>query len=408
MESLFRCVFCFAFCFAVLLLRLPSVRAEKPFERRVTVQVNPGLNSSMVPLGLVVNLVHYQAVGPHDTLHYVWSTIGAPTVLLVHCTGNQSQLKVDWEQLLKNGSRSLRIIPEDKVTFSQAVVFSELMEFYDVNDTADMEKSQQLSPAYRLEDFVWEDVNSTFNPTTLGVEFRGRNATGPKGNFNNGSISISVMVYKSTGREKSLPKLEYSANSTQFQFRVDKVMPRSNRSRFGLGLLVTQRSNGTTRLESVHTIDDEHTPSIFEMVQLIVSQQNASKAEGFVQWKPVAYTSDPPNRGASSPCHHYPMPPVTHSVPGSSIAFAYYGPDGFTAALNVSFGIGEDGFYNATQFFSWTGLVGYGTPAKDSFSVLVIIIMAVGLGISAVLLLITAVVACVKWRHKAQGYEPID
>lgn len=57
-----------------------------------------------------------------------------------------------------------------------------------------------------------------------------------------------------------------------------------------------------------------------------------------------------------------------------------------------------------------TMLVGVGSPPVDSFSPLVVTIMAVGLGTPVVLLLLGGVWVCVKKRAAASttAYEPIN
>lgn len=59
---------------------------------------------------------------------------------------------------------------------------------------------------------------------------------------------------------------------------------------------------------------------------------------------------------------------------------------------------------------SRTVLVGMGTPPVDSFSPLVLSIMAVGLGTPLILILLGGVFVCIRKRATAQqvSYEPIN
>lgn len=84
-------------------------------------QYNPGWNNSSV------NLLHVQAVGPSDTLHYVWSSIGAPAVLLVATESRSSVLRVNWTQLLSPApAGAVWIDPPSSVVYSAAIVFTKV------------------------------------------------------------------------------------------------------------------------------------------------------------------------------------------------------------------------------------------------------------------------------------------
>lgn len=56
---------------------------------QLSVQLNPGYHSP--PGG---DLLHVRAVGENDTLHYLFCSQGAPTLLLVHTNTSSSTLKV--------------------------------------------------------------------------------------------------------------------------------------------------------------------------------------------------------------------------------------------------------------------------------------------------------------------------
>lgn len=85
-------------------------------------QYNPGWNGSSV------NLLHVRAAGPGDSLHYVWSSIGAPAVLLVATRSPSSALRVNWTQLLSpSPAGAIWIEPADSVVYSSAVVFTKVL-----------------------------------------------------------------------------------------------------------------------------------------------------------------------------------------------------------------------------------------------------------------------------------------
>lgn len=76
-------------------------------------------------VGSPENLLHVRAVGTNSTLHYVWSTLGPPAVLLVATNTPHSTLSVNWSLLLSpEPGGGLMVLPKDSVQFSSALVFT--------------------------------------------------------------------------------------------------------------------------------------------------------------------------------------------------------------------------------------------------------------------------------------------
>lgn len=71
------------------------------------------------------NLLHIRAVGTNSTLHYVWSTLGPPAVVLVATNTTQSVLSVNWSLLLSpDPEGGLMVLPKNSIQFSSALVFT--------------------------------------------------------------------------------------------------------------------------------------------------------------------------------------------------------------------------------------------------------------------------------------------
>ena len=71
------------------------------------------------------NLLHIQAVGTNSTLHYVWSSLGPPAVLLVATNTPNSTLSVNWSLLLSSDpDGGLMVLPKKSIQFSSALVFT--------------------------------------------------------------------------------------------------------------------------------------------------------------------------------------------------------------------------------------------------------------------------------------------
>ncbi|XP_019969174.2 glycosylated lysosomal membrane protein [Paralichthys olivaceus] len=382
------------FCSLMILVFTSS---QSLFERQLLVTMNPGLKSPP-PGG---DLLSVRALGDNDTLHYLFCSQGAPTLLLIHTNSSSSTVQVDWPLFLaRNTSGSLRVEPERSILYSTAVVFSRLLEYDDVNDTAD--STSDLFPPYELKNFTWSRLNLTDATARL---------CGAVTNVSSGALCLQLSVFGSDGRGQPWPRLIHTADSSQLEVWLDGVSPRAARSRFLLELQAVGGAYPLSRVEVHRSIDDEYTPSIFKASHWVSSANGSSDVESFVQWKPVAYRRSDPALEDATPCSHSdPRPQSAETVAAASALIRAFYSEPETFGLNVSFGLAGEPFYNSTKFLSWTVLVGVGSPPVDSFSTMVVVIMAVGLGTPVILLLLGGLWVCVRKKaaDSTTAYEPIN
>lgn len=72
-----------------------------------------------------LNLLHIRAVGSNSTLHYIWSTLGPPAVLVVATNTSTSLLSVNWSLLLSpEPEGGLMVLPQNSIRFSSAIIFT--------------------------------------------------------------------------------------------------------------------------------------------------------------------------------------------------------------------------------------------------------------------------------------------
>ncbi|XP_008329043.1 glycosylated lysosomal membrane protein [Cynoglossus semilaevis] len=383
--------------FFLVLLSVPSPCSSSS-ERTLFLQLNPGALSP--PAG--GDLLHARAVGDNDTLHFLFCSLGAPTLLILHTNTTTSTVQVNWTLFLaRNTSGSLKVEPENSLLSSTAVVFTKLLEYDDANDTAD--PTSDLFPEYRLQDFTWSRLHLS-GPVAL--------LCGSAPNTSDGWFCLKLSVFDSEGRGQQWPRLLHTANSTQLELWLHGFSPRSAQSRF---LVELQSVGGAYPLNKVNvrrSIDDEFTPSIFQMSEWVSSVNSTPDVPWFVQWRPVAYRNSSRSLEDATACRSSAPRPHSGNQTASASALIqgfYSNPETF--GLNVSFGAAGDPFFNSTRFLSWTLLVGVGSPPVDSFSPLVVTIMAVGLGAPLLLLLVGGVWVCVRRTTSvstASTYQPIN
>ncbi|XP_053718585.1 glycosylated lysosomal membrane protein isoform X1 [Synchiropus splendidus] len=393
-------VYCGRYCFyktilwtsSLLFLCFDSNGAAESFTRNVTAQLNPGSHGTTRG-----DLLHIRAVGGNDTLHFLFCSQGAPTLLLVHTNTSTSTVSVNWTQFESlNASGSFKVEPENSVLYSCGLVFSRLLEYDDVNNTAQV--TPDLFPPYDLSNVSWSRI-SLSDMTALLC-----------GEINNGSLCVQLSYFQTEGRGQNWPRLLHTANTSQLAMWLDGVLPRAPRSRFLLELQAVGGQQPLSQVEVERSIDDEFTPSIFKVAQWVSKEDK--DVLGFVQWKPVAYRHTSPALEDATPCRH--SDPERQSAEAaessSSLIQAFYTENEATYGLNVSFGLAGDPFYNSTLYLSWTMLVGVGPPPSDGLSPLVLAIVAVGLGAPLVLLLVGGISVCLRKKVTSSStlYEPIN
>ncbi|XP_013912849.1 PREDICTED: glycosylated lysosomal membrane protein A-like [Thamnophis sirtalis] len=185
-----------------------------------------------------------------------------------------------------------------------------------------------------------------------------------------------------------------------------------NHSCFALEILAVEEGSRRKQLQSARSIDDEYTPTIFEMVQLISEPLNHSLGSSFLQWKAAAYSSKKPHREDTVHCQYYPLQAVGTLGPEFRILRAYFGEDVARrcslSALNISFGSEDNEAYKEKGYLSWSALVGFGEPQREGFSLLVIVILAVALGTPVVLLLVGSLAMLTRQQKPCSDYDPIN
>ncbi|XP_077086301.1 glycosylated lysosomal membrane protein isoform X2 [Siphateles boraxobius] len=406
--SMFKVHFIFSVLFVVFGAALGFLGNGDTFRRKVSVELNPGLNPpSSLPPG--VALVHARGLGLNDTLHFLLCNHGAPALLLVHSNSTESTVQVNWPVFINRSSPgSLTVAPESSVTYSSALVFTRIWEYDDVNNTADPQTTAESSfyTPYELQNFIWTDLNATANQSDHMITLCGRENTE---SFVNGSLCLKLSVFESAGRDGAWPSLLHNANSSQLHVWLDGLTPRGNRSRFALEFQSVADSGFQGRVDVRSSIDDEYTPSIFKVFDWVSLPLNSSSVWGFSQWKPVAYRKATPVFEDATPCRNSPLVSVSR-VPPSALVQAFFTHEPQTHGLNISFGVDKDPvLYSDTGYISWTVLMGMGKPPADSFSTLIIIIIAVGLCTPLAIIIVGGVFVCVRKRMtRSSIYEPIN
>lgn len=164
------------------------------------------------------------------------------------------------------------------------------------------------------------------------------------------------------------------------------------------------KSEGSFRLNKRRNLDDEFTPGIFDVFD-VVSPRSISEPRGaFFQYRPVCYTtkwrtvsdSTELNQGdiVSFNNHEQDFDKFKYTLP-----FSYFGytlGSRIAQGSNITFGMSNDGFYKKSNYTSFSMLMGFGSPPIEGLSAFVIIFAAVGLGVPLLVLLVGGVYLGIK------------
>jgi hypothetical protein len=231
----------------------------------------------------------------------------------------------------------------------------------------------------------------------------------------NGSFILNIRYYGKQVRDKELPNYLISPESSSIDFVVDSIEPSFAYSKFGVTFMFLADLDGV-RLTNKKSLDDEYTPGTFQ--QRTVEAYDAlasdtSKIHNYMQWKPIFYYFNDKTLENSTQTRHYEVI-VNNRVIPNSIALAFYRASTQRAsALNISFGLEgdiKDGyFYSPTNYLTWAFAIGLGEPALETMSTLVTIVIFVGFGLPALVILVGgAVLAVKKYRNRNRGnYEEL-
>ncbi|XP_041367916.1 glycosylated lysosomal membrane protein B-like [Gigantopelta aegis] len=423
-------------CFTSLIFFLPLLSCVlSKGHRALEIHFNPNCTRHECDKGVngsFANLVYVRAKGSSDYLHYMFSTVGVPAVIIARTKPDPTiTLRVNWDKLLaKNGniSNALTLTGDPhKILNSFGTVFTKLLEYNDTDDTADLSSYPLWNSTDRnnrpFTEFKWNKVQK-LNETVIGFVFKStvwQNKTLTESEYSDeaknrtASLSFTFRLFVKDDRESQLPHLEFSENSTQFDLTIDNMKPCCTRSRFALevAMLTDPLDKAGFKMEETKSIDDEYSPGVFRMVSVRMSPSDQAKG-GFLQWKPVCYQKHTRSRNVATSVKKYQLGD-THNVTEllkESIAHAFYGSQLFLKgverhALNISFGFANDGFYTKTNYSSWSATLGFGEPPADKISLLVIGVISAGLGIPVILIIFGGLFVFIR-KQRSKQYKPLQ
>lgn len=157
------------------------------------------------------------------------------------------------------------------------------------------------------------------------------------------------------------------------------------------------KSEGTFRLNKRRNLDDEFTPGIFDVYDIVSPRSDNDSRGAFFQYRPVCYTTVSRTVSGSTELKQGDIRSFNNNASdidnkfSYTLPFSYYGytiGSRIAQGSNITFGMHGDGFYSRSNYTSFSMLMGIGAPPVEKLSAFVITFAVVGLGIPMLVLLI--------------------
>ncbi|MPC38475.1 Glycosylated lysosomal membrane protein [Portunus trituberculatus] len=397
----------------VILAAMVVVAFGLPPRNLTDPEVNPGCEECEEPWLIVTT-----GEGTNDTLHHLWGAKEALSFLVVTGTGGPN-ISVDWDALHNGTNRSITFQSQPSSVFG--FVIPSLILYNDPKDDGAF-KGQNESLRVPVSDFTWSAEvlpNSSHHVAVKLQTTHFQDTPLP----NETRILMQVSAYGEDGRSSVLPHLLYTPNSAQLDLVLDHLMlnltEEANswkKTRWGMDVVVFSSENKVEgedgdqglKFHTQKSLDDEHTPGVFNLDQLTNAGAWAEgEGGGYLQWRPVSYlSSDRDIAKATVPNLNTSLPALVNLTEPlrKSLAYAVMGDNltlsGVAVTSVISFGQYKDGFYAAEKYTTWTVAIGEGVPPKETFSTLVVVVISLGVVLPAAMFLVGCVVLAVRrWRH---------
>lgn len=365
-------------------------------DRKITSKLNPGCQSCTKE----TTLIYVKCDGNSDVIHQIWDfTRHTPTVIFAIGSLN-STLNVTWDRMLPK-----TISVSEKPMYSFATAIDKLYEYDDLDDSGHIEPKFPQREV-RLNSMVWHLNESKLTDKEAMVHVYG--AVDDNRHGKNGIVNIMLDLLPFKDYAVHLPHLIHTANSTLFDISLVNLTTSKeyNASRYAVHLLLVSTDDVT---ETMHytmrkSLDDEHTPGVFEMIEIKTPSLYNEDEGGYLQFRPVGYTQ--PERSVASSTVARVSDFNRTTLGRHSTLKLFYNDydvsDLLVQDMFVSFGEAGDGFYKQHNYTAWSFTIGYGTPPIENFSFFVIMIISIGLGVP-VLLALSGIAFVLVRRYKRRN-----
>lgn len=376
---------------------LCSLHQVCDIERKLTAQLNPDCPDDVCTDDNALTLVYIRAESDVDTIHYVWDFTGKPTIL-VALTKKNASLKINWHDFMDAKPTSVQFSEAPIYTFM--TVINRIFQFDDTEDTGTLAGKDKV--------FVYNPHEFKYNRTLLW--FNEKDVIAALNVDNDFIFKLNAFSTRDHGME--FPHLLHTSNSTQVDIVFNNISSKFDRPRFAVELLfvVSEQAVAGTDFEITkrRSLDDEHTPGIFEIIDVLSPGAFKFSTGGYIEYRPVSYTHPERDVSTSTETHQTAPAAIEYAADAlnATLAYAIFGQRLDTLlvqGMNISFGFSGDGFYTKSNYTTLTFQVGYGVPPIEQLSAFVLIVSGIGIGLPLAMIVFGGLYICIKKLRNRQG-----
>lgn len=295
-------------------------------------------------------------------IHHVWDFTGKPTVLVARTTPNAT-LAIDWLNFWFDMPGSVTF--DERPMYTSTLTVARLLQYNDAVKEGHLINSTTQQPiiAYDTQNLTWTRTQFEQSDHHAGVQVDGTNADWLG---DDGAVRLRLNAFGRRQYDLLSPHMLHSENGTQIEVVLDRlrVVPYTRDepfgARFALELIhvASEPRAGPLTVQRRRSLDDEHTPGVFELIDVVTPAVLATANGSYIHFRPVSYTDA--GRDMATAVDVYVDRPqnVSDAVVrlNGSLAWSYYGYQvdfHLMQAYNVSFGRTGDGFYAKSRYNTW-------------------------------------------------------
>lgn len=176
-------------------------------------------------------------------------------------------------------------------------------------------------------------------------------------------------------------------------------------------LTTENKSEGSFKFNKRRNLDDEFTPGIFDVYDIVSPRSKNDTRGAFFQYRPVCYINKYRTVSGSTELHQGNISSLIDEHNGRddvneffkyTLPYSYFGYDmmGYVVqGMNITFGSPLDGFYSKTNYTSFSVLMGIGGAPIEALSSFVVIFAIIGLGVPLIVLFFGGIYVGIKRYH---------
>lgn len=164
------------------------------------------------------------------------------------------------------------------------------------------------------------------------------------------------------------------------------------------------KGEGSFKLNKRRNLDDEFTPGIFDVYDVVSPRSSNGTQGAFLQYRPVCYTTSERTVSGSTELKQGEIVDFIGNDKEfenfkNTLPYCYYGyslGSKVAQGTNITFGSSGDGFYSRSNYTSFSMLLGVGAPPVERLSAFVVTFAAIGLGVPLLVLLVGGIYMAIK------------